>query len=423
MPGERIEQEATKRSCRRGRGRPSFDSTMAIRRDPYRFIRRTAEAQVTDAFETRLLLERTLFVTGAEAARFFYDGTVFKRDGAAPEFLKSTLFGRGGVQGLDGPAHHHRKEMFLRLFGRGRTGALTETATAAIREALQTPGAFALQDRMEEVLTAAVSAWAGLPVSGSSLPGRTRMISNLFEHAAPINARHILARLARRRADRWAASLIEDVRAERWTPPPQSALAVIAKWHEPDGEQLPSHVAAVELLNALRPVVAVSAYITFAAHALATRPEEVEALRADAERLPCFVQEVRRTYPFFPMLAARVRQPTTWRGFDLPPERLVVLDIWGTNRDPSAWSEPGRFDPERFRDWDGNPFTLIPQGGGDHAKGHRCPGEWVTRDLMETATRALLDLVDWQRLPDQDLSLDMRNLPALPRDRLRLDPR
>lgn len=421
MPDERIEQERTKRSAGRGRPRAPFDSTMAIRRDPYRFIHRMAEAQGSNAFETRLLLERTLCVTGPEAARFFYDGTIFKREGAAPEFLKSTLFGRGSIQALDGPAHHHRKEMFLRLFGRGRTGELTETATAAIREALKVPGAFTLQDRMEETLTAAVSAWAGLPVSGETLPERTRVISNLFEHAAPVDVRHLLARLSRRRADSWAATLIDEVRAKRLTPPPESALAVIAEWREPDGERLPSHVAAVELLNALRPLVAVSAYITFAAHALATRPEEVEALRADSERLPWFVQEVRRTYPFFPMLVARVRQPTTWQGFGLPAERLVVLDLWGTNRNSSAWNDPGRFDPERFRDWDGDPFTLIPQGGGEHAKGHRCPGEWVTRDLMETATRALLDLVDWQRLPDQDLALDMRNLPALPRDRIRLE--
>ena len=421
MPGKRIEKERTSRSAKRGRTKPAFDSTMAIRRDPYRFIRRTAETQGTNAFETRLLLERTLFLTGVEAARFFYDRTVFKRAGAAPEFLQSTLFGKGGVQGLDGTAHHHRKEMFLRLFGPGRADELTATAAAAIRDALQTPGTFALQDRLEEVLTASVSAWAGLPVSGDVLPERTRMISNLFEHAAPVDLRHILARLSRRRADRWAAALIEDVRAGRFTPSPESALAVVARWSEPDGKRIPSHVAAVELLNVLRPFVAISAFLTFAAHALATRPEEVEVLRATPERLPWFVQEVRRTYPFFPMLVARVRQPTSWQGHELPAERLVALDLWGTNRDTAAWADPDTFDPERFRNWDGDPFILVPQGGGEHAKDHRCPGEWVTRDLMEAGTQALLDLVDWQGLPEQDLSLDMHILPALPRDRICLE--
>ena len=63
-------------------------------------------------------------------------------------------------------------------------------------------------------------------------------------------------------------------------------------------------------------------------------------------------------------------------------------------------------------------FDLVPQGAGDHAIDHRCPGEWVTRDLMEAATRSLLRTVDWSDLPEQDLRLDMRNLPGLPRDRM-----
>ena len=37
---------------------------------------------------------------------------------------------------------------------------------------------------------------------------------------------------------------------------------------------------------------------------------------------------------------------------------------------------------------------------------------------MEAGTRILLDRVDWDRLPKQDLELDMRGLPALPRSRM-----
>lgn len=400
---------------------PFFDSTIALRRDPYRFIRRTCTELGSDCFETRLLLEPTLCLTGAKAARFFYDRELFTRVGAAPTFVKSTLFGHGGVQGLDGEAHAHRKSLFLKLVGEGRTDALTARAVAGIGALAGRDGRITLQDCLEDILTEAVCDWAGMPLAKDELPDRSRMISHLFEHAASVDIRQLLARFSRHRADRWAESEILATRDGRLSPPAESALAVVAGWHDPKGTLLASRVAAVELINILRPFVAISAYLTFAAHALATEQGEAERLRANPDRLAPFVQEVRRTYPFFPLVAARARHRTAWRGHDIPEGRLVALDIWGTNRDPAAWDDPDRFRPERFEGWKGDPFTLIPQGGGDHETGHRCPGEWVTQDVMAAGTRALLDLADWSVLPAQDLSIDMRKLPALPRDRILLD--
>lgn len=394
------------------------DSTLALRADPYRFVRGRCRAEGTDAFRTRLLLQRTLCMTGPEAARFFYDGEIFTRAGAAPGFLTATLFGEGGVQALDGAEHAHRKAMFLDLFGPGRTDALTAAAAAAIEALLRGREPVVLQDRLEEVLTRVVCDWAGVPLPGSALRDRSRMLSHLFEHAASVDIRQILARRARRRAERWIGGVIEDVRSGRLSPPPGSALAVVAGWRTPGGDLLALPVASVELLNMLRPFVAISSYLTFAAHALATEPGQADALRADPARLPHFVQEVRRTYPFFPLLVARARCDTAWRGHEIRKGERVALDIWGTNRDPSAWTDPDSFSPRRFEGWRGDPFTLVPQGGGGHAAGHRCPGEWVTRDLMEAATRSLLRIVDWSNLPEQDLRLDMRNLPGLPRDRM-----
>lgn len=39
---------------------------------------------------------------------------------------------------------------------------------------------------------------------------------------------------------------------------------------------------------------------------------------------------------------------------------------------------------------------------------------------MVAGTQALLELVRWDGLPQQDLSLDMSNLPGLPHDRMRV---
>ena len=397
---------------------PPFDSTLALRRDPYRFIQRTCADLRSDSFQTRLMLERIICLSGADAARFFYDRETFTREGAAPAFLKATLFGKGGVQGLDGALHKQRKALFLKLVGPGRTDTLTQKAAEGLADLLHTRGTITLQDATEEVLTAAVCNWAGLPVPPEELPDRARMLSNLFEHAAPVGSGHVLALLSRLRADRWAAEKINAVRNGTLVPSEGSALSMVAGWCDADGTLLAPRIAAVELLNILRPFVAISAFLTFVAHALATRPAETDALRADTTRIPLFVQEVRRTYPFFPLLAARARRHTAWRGHDIPQGRLVTLDIRGTNRDPAVWDNPDAFRPERFENWQVDPYTLIPQGGGEHASGHRCPGEWVTQDLMAECTRMLLDGVDWRRLPEQDLTLDMRRLPALPGDRM-----
>src|SRR3546814_10067301 len=54
-------------------------------------------------------------MTGPEAAELFYRQDLFARRGAAPGRIQKTLLGQGGVQGLDGEAHRHRKQMFMSL--------------------------------------------------------------------------------------------------------------------------------------------------------------------------------------------------------------------------------------------------------------------------------------------------------------------
>ena len=45
-----------------------FDSTLALLRNPYGFISETCRALDTDLFETRILLQETICMTGAAAA-------------------------------------------------------------------------------------------------------------------------------------------------------------------------------------------------------------------------------------------------------------------------------------------------------------------------------------------------------------------
>src|SRR3546814_8326911 len=93
----------------------SFDSTFALLLDPYGFISKRCRRYGADLFQTRLLLRPTICMTGPEAAELFYRQDLFARRGATPGRIQKTLLGQGGVQGLDGEAHRHRKQIFMSL--------------------------------------------------------------------------------------------------------------------------------------------------------------------------------------------------------------------------------------------------------------------------------------------------------------------
>jgi len=188
---------------------------------------------------------------------------------------------------------------------------------------------------------------------------------------------------------------------------------VIARHEDIPGEPLPADVAAVELINVLRPTVAVARFVTFAALALHQHPNYRDCLADGGDESLQFVQEVRRFYPFFPMVGGRALEAFDWREHHFKTGDWVLLDLYGTNHDARLWEQPRRFRPERFAGWQGDPNTLIPQGGGDFYNNHRCPGEWITIGLMQTLLRLLVTETSYS-VPRQNLWIDLSRMPALP---------
>ncbi|MCF1505996.1 cytochrome P450 [Afifella sp. H1R] len=367
------------------------------------------------------MLRKTICMTGPEAARLFYDQSRFMRQGAMIGRIQKTLLGKGGVQGLDDEAHRHRKQMFMSLMTPERIEGLMATTAEewqararlwALRDEI------VLYDELHELLTRAACAWAGVPLPESQVRQRTHEITALFDAAGSVGPAHWRARWARKRANRWIENIVGQIRSGQIRPPEGSAASIIAEHRDLNGELLSPHVAAVEVLNVIRPIVAVGVYVTFVAHALHQFPECRRKLEAgdDTSYTEMFVQEVRRFYPFFPAVAALVRGDFEWRGYRFPARRRVILDLYGTNHDARTWDAPEVFQPERFREWDGSPFSLIPQGGGNHDVNHRCPGEWITIGLMKQAADVLARRIRYD-VPEQDLQVDYSRLPALPRSR------
>lgn len=399
----------------------SPDSTLSLVFDGYEFISKRCRQLNSEIFETRLLLQKFICLRGEEAARLFYDEDRFERRGAAPSRLKKTLFGIGGVQGLDDAAHRHRKKMFMSQMTPENIRLLADLTVAGWHAAAagweRAESEIVLFDEAQRILCRAVCAWAEVPLAESEAETRTNDLAAMIEASGAIGWRHWRGRWARKRTEKWVGEIIERVRDGNLTASGTSALGIVAGHRDLDGNPLDTKTAAVELLNILRPTVAVARFIVFGALALADHTECREKFQAgDPNYAELFAQEVRRYYPFFPFVAARTREEFEWNGYRFPKGRRTILDLYGTNHEARQWGEPEKFDPERFRRWDKNPFDFIPQGGGDYFAGHRCAGEFITVELMKTSLDFLINSIDYE-VPPQDLSISMRKIPAIPKSR------
>jgi fatty-acid peroxygenase len=394
-----------------------IDSTLSLVREGYRFISNRCERYHSDIFQTRILFQKTICFRGVAAAQVFYDTNKFSRRKAAPKRIQKTLFGTGGVQGLDGEAHRQRKQAFMSLMTPEHMAQLTDLTRQQWQEAAKTweqRDQVVLLDAAHEVLCRAVCAWAGVPLAESEVNQRTRDLAAMIDGSGGVGPRYWQARWSRQQSEKWIETILDKIRAHELDVPENSAASVFAWYRDPDGNLLNKHVAAVELINVLRPTVAIARYITFVALALHDHPDCKQKLKDDADYAELFTQEVRRFYPFFPAAVARVRHSFEWQQYHFPEGVRVLLDLYGTDRDPQVWEDADKFRPERFRQWNESSFNFIPQGGGDHYINHRCAGEWITIRLMEMTLNFLVNSIDYD-VPEQDLDVSLSRFPTMPK--------
>ena len=399
---------------------PRLDNTIPFFAKGYAWLPDRRRAAGRSTVQTRLMGMRTLGLEGPAGARFFYDEAHVQRRTAMPEPILSTLFGHGAVHTLDGTAHRVRKAMFLSLLTREGVTSLVEGTVAAWDEAVDEWGRqqqVVLFEEASRVITRGVCRWAGVPLTDDEVASMAADLTAMVDGFATAGRRHWRARRARTRREAWLAGVVEEVRTEERSVRTGSALAVVARHRDSDGELLEPRVAAVELLNVIRPTVAVAWFVAFSAHALHRWPETRDRLRSgDAGYARAFAHEIRRFYPFAPFTGGRAAQDLEWDGERVPAGSLVLLDIYGQDHDPDLWDEPYEFRPERFLDRQIGAYELIPQGGGDPGAGHRCPGEDLTVALLETLAPRLAALE--YELPEQDLDISLRRMPALPQSRV-----
>lgn len=370
-----------------------------------------------DAYASRMAGRRAVVVRGAAGAELFYDESVVQRSGAVPFPLRGLLFGRGAIHALDDEAHDARKQLFFEVLAPERVRELVSSTTARLEERVagwdgQSVTVF---DELVEVYGQSVIEWAGVDAGPAEALQWSRELAKIVNGFGGDPKAYPRAWAARLRCDHWAKGQVQAVRQGRHQPAVDSALALVA------ASELDDSTAAVELLNVLRPTVAVAWLGTYAALYLDESPRWREQLDGPTTGThhAAFAEEVRRSTPFVPALAGTVRRETTHEGVVLHQGDRIVLDVWGSNQAARLWDKPDRFTPERFLRDEPGIFDFLPQGGG-LPTGHRCPGEPFTVLLLTETVRVLAG-VDHRVASSHDV--DLARMPTMPQGGLHLTPR
>src|SRR5205085_562117 len=165
-----------------------------------------------------------------------------------------------------------------------------------------------LFDEMQELLCRAACSWTGMPLRENEVRQRAKDFAAMVDAFGSMGiARHLRGKRARKRAEAWIGNVVNKIRTGHFNVLAQKPLYTIATFKDLNEELLPVKMVAVELINVIRPIVAISYYIVFSALAMYQFPETRKKLIQDEdEYLQLFVQEVRRFYPFAAFVAAVV---------------------------------------------------------------------------------------------------------------------
>ncbi|GMA71638.1 cytochrome P450 [Tetragenococcus osmophilus] len=389
-------------------------------------LRSEVDAPVVKA---SLLNQEIIAIYGQEAAKKFYDAENFKRDKAMPTPILKTLQGEGGVQTLDGQEHYKRKSVFMDLMTPDRMEDYRKILEETLTQELDAQtGQFELYHLTKNVLFKAICKWAGVNLgqySDEEIDELADTQVDMFEGTVNSVSDHLQGLEGRKKAEKWAEDLLAEARNNPVPGKENVPLYAFAEATDVEGNRLPLNIAAVDFLNIIRPTVAITVWVNLMGHALFGPDNVYQELKQNFDHLQdSFIQELRRYYPFFPMVPAISKREVHIDGYVIPEGSWVVLDLFGTNHDGRSLENPDSFIIDRYVgrtkqiSYD-EEYEMIAQGGGDFRAMHRCAGEWITLHTLRVFSDKLVN--DYQfSVPEQDWTVPMNKFPTFPEDKVLL---
>ena len=395
-----------------------IDHTVDLIREGYPFVQKRIKKYQSPIVNSRLFGKRVIFLSGVEEAKVFYNDKYFKRHGVAPMRVQKTLFGKHAIQGLDGKEHLQRKQLFMSLLAPEYEKQLIDLCVLNLERKAkewEKKPSIKLFDESKKVLFLSVCEWTSVPYPKAKEKEILEDFGYMIYSFGRIGSYYRKGKRSRKCVEHWIEQLIEDVRTGKFVVDTSTPLYQMSMCRNTKGELVNIKIAARELINLLRPIIAIATYITFVAVALYENPECKEKLKKeDSLYLEMFCQEVRRYYPFSPFVGAKVIKSFRWKQCVFKKNTLVLLDLYGMMHDEKLWKQPYRFNPDRFKDRKKCLYDLMPQGGGNIQKGHRCAGDILTLKVMMAFTDYLVNKIEY-KVPKQDLCIPLNKIPTLPR--------
>lgn len=138
---------------------------------------------------------------------------------------------------------------------------------------------------------------------------------------------------------------------------------------------------------------------------------------ARLEAMHWVMKEALRICAPVPGLPRRAVRDCEYKGYRIPAGHMVQISPWFTHTNPEYWSEPLRFDPERFSEAraedKAHPFLWVPFGGG----AHKCIGLHFGEMEVKAILHQLLLRYRWSVPQGYQMRQDFTSLPV-PKDRL-----
>ncbi|WCJ44231.1 Cytochrome P450 82A3 [Euphorbia peplus] len=137
--------------------------------------------------------------------------------------------------------------------------------------------------------------------------------------------------------------------------------------------------------------------------------------------LQAIIKETLRLYPAGPLAIPHESiEDCTIANYHIPRGTMLFLNLWKIHHDPQVWSNPNKFDPERFltshKDFDvrGQHFELIPFSSGRRM----CPGVSFAMQVLHLILASVLHAFDFSTSTGEPVdmieSIGLTNMRATP---------